>query len=145
MTPWTGSFVHGISQARILEWVTISFSRGPSQGSNPGLLHCRQILYRLSHQGDNDLALTCYNVPWAPLLPIFLSGLFVFLILSCMSCFCILEINLLSVLFENIFFHSEGCLFILLIFLVSSGPTYFCSCLFFLLSDPMSNFILFKV
>ena len=37
-TPWTvapppapGSFVHGISQARILEWVAISFSRGSSQ------------------------------------------------------------------------------------------------------------------
>ena len=24
----------------------------PSQGSNPGLLHCRQILYHLSHQGS---------------------------------------------------------------------------------------------
>ena len=24
----------------------------PSQGSNPGLLHCRQILYQLSHQGS---------------------------------------------------------------------------------------------
>ena len=24
--PWTGSSVHGISQARILEWVAISFS-----------------------------------------------------------------------------------------------------------------------
>ena len=38
-----GSSVHGISQARILEWV--SFSRGSSQGSNPRLLHCRWILY----------------------------------------------------------------------------------------------------
>ena len=28
VTPWTGSSVHGISQARILEWVAISFSRG---------------------------------------------------------------------------------------------------------------------
>ena len=29
-------------------------SRGifPTQGSNPGLLHCRQILYHLSHQGS---------------------------------------------------------------------------------------------
>ena len=27
----SGSFVHGISQARILEWVSISFSRGSSQ------------------------------------------------------------------------------------------------------------------
>ena len=24
----------------------------PTQGSNPGLLHCRQILYHLSHQGN---------------------------------------------------------------------------------------------
>ena len=24
----------------------------PTQGSNPGLLHCRQILYQLSHQGN---------------------------------------------------------------------------------------------
>ena len=24
----------------------------PTQGSNPGLLHCRQMLYRLSHQGS---------------------------------------------------------------------------------------------
>ena len=34
------SSVHGILQARILEWIAISFSRGifPSQGSNPHLL-----------------------------------------------------------------------------------------------------------
>ena len=41
----------------------------------------------------------------------FLIGLFDFLILSYMSCLCILEINPLSVaLFVNIFSHSEGCL-----------------------------------
>jgi len=42
-----GSSVHGISQARILEWVALSFSRGSSQprGSNPRLLHYRQIVY----------------------------------------------------------------------------------------------------
>ena len=35
----TGSSVHGILQARILEWVVISFSRGSSQGDlpNPGI------------------------------------------------------------------------------------------------------------
>ena len=50
--PWTvachGSSAHGISQARILEWVAISFFRtsSPTQGSNPHLLNCRQILYR---------------------------------------------------------------------------------------------------
>ena len=48
-----GSSVHGILQARILEWVAIPFARGPSpQGLNLGLLDCRQILYLLSHQGS---------------------------------------------------------------------------------------------
>ena len=42
----------------------------------------------------------------------FLIGLFVFLILSCMSCLYIFEINPLSVVsFAIIFPHSEGCLF----------------------------------
>ena len=41
-----------------------------TQGSNPGLLHCRQILYHLSHQGtlaNNVLAnptFTLYYSPW---------------------------------------------------------------------------------
>ena len=47
-----GSFVHGILQARILEWVAITFSKGSD--SNQGLLHCRQILYHLSHQGTGE-------------------------------------------------------------------------------------------
>ena len=58
-----GSSVDGILQARILEWVAISFSKGtfPTQGSNSGLLHCRWILYWLGHQGSpvftfNDIA-----------------------------------------------------------------------------------------
>ena len=43
---------HRIFQARMLEWVVISFSRGIflTQGSNPGLLHCRQTLYHLRHK-----------------------------------------------------------------------------------------------
>ena len=40
-----GSSVHGILQARILDWVAIPLSR-----SNPDLPHCRQILYHLSHR-----------------------------------------------------------------------------------------------
>ena len=58
-----GSSIQRISQARILEWVAISFSRGifPTQGSNPHLLHWKRILihwatrvlgfnYYLSHE-----------------------------------------------------------------------------------------------
>ena len=46
--------VYEILQARILDWVAILFSRGivPIQGSNPGLLHYRQILYCLIYQGS---------------------------------------------------------------------------------------------
>ena len=52
-----GSSVHGIFQARILEWVVIPSSRiFPIQGSNPCLLH---VLHwqvdslPLSHRGNN--------------------------------------------------------------------------------------------
>ena len=45
-----------------------------------------------------------------------LIGLFVFLVLSCMRCLYILEINPLSVVpFAIIFSHSEGCIFTMLI------------------------------
>ena len=42
-----GSSVYGIHQARILEGVAISLLQGLflTQGSNPSLLHCRQIIY----------------------------------------------------------------------------------------------------
>ena len=47
-----GFSVRGIFQARVLEWFSISFSRGSSHlGLNPGVLNCRQMLYSLSHQG----------------------------------------------------------------------------------------------
>ena len=46
-----GSSVHGILQARILEWVAIPFSRGSSQ-TRDWTPHCRRILYHLSHHGS---------------------------------------------------------------------------------------------
>ena len=71
-----GSSIHGIFQARALEWGAIAFSNGlyssynsagqntgvgslcllqgifPTQGLNPGLPHCRRILYPLSQKGS---------------------------------------------------------------------------------------------
>ena len=35
-----GSSIHGISPSRILEWVAISFSRGPSQPRDQNLISC---------------------------------------------------------------------------------------------------------
>ena len=98
-----GSSVHGILQARILEWVAISFSRGSSQPRDQiqvslivgrfftiwatrkypprallnirdtvekkiqtearGLPHCRQTLYRLSHQRSHGILRMVPNSP----------------------------------------------------------------------------------
>ena len=46
--------VHGILQARILEWVASSFPQGifPTQRLNPCVPNCRWLLYRLNHQGS---------------------------------------------------------------------------------------------
>ena len=60
-----GSSVHGILQARILEWVAIPFSNGSSltQGLKLGLPHCRNIPYHLSHQGNSELLLHGNPIP----------------------------------------------------------------------------------
>ena len=46
------SSVHGILQVRLLEWGCHTLLQGifPTQGPHTGLPHCRQIIYRLSHQ-----------------------------------------------------------------------------------------------
>ena len=46
--------IHGILQARILEWVAFPFSRGSSQPRDQ-TLHCRLILYQLSYQGSPEM------------------------------------------------------------------------------------------
>ena len=53
--PWSlpGSFVHGIFQARVLEQVAVSYSRGSSSPRNQTCVSCaswivRQILYHLA-------------------------------------------------------------------------------------------------
>ena len=57
MTPWTLALQAPLSMefSRQQYWIGQPFfSTGifMTQGSNPGLLHCRQILYHLSHQGS---------------------------------------------------------------------------------------------
>ena len=60
---WPGSSVHGTSQARILEWVAISPSRGSSLPRNQTCIFCtgRYVLYHLSHLGRSLL-----TVPGVP-------------------------------------------------------------------------------
>ena len=49
-----GTSVHGGSPGKNTGAGCHTLRQGifPTQGSNPGLLHCRQILYHLSHQGS---------------------------------------------------------------------------------------------
>ena len=55
-TDWSppGSSVHGISEARVMKWVVISFSREFSQPSNQAQVSCigRQVLY---HQATREV------------------------------------------------------------------------------------------
>ena len=47
VTPWTIQFKEfwpGVGSLSLLQGIF------PNQGSNPGLPHCRQILYQLSHR-----------------------------------------------------------------------------------------------
>ena len=54
MTTGMDYTVRGILQVRILEWLSLSLLQVifPNQVLIPGLPHCRQILYHLSHQGS---------------------------------------------------------------------------------------------
>ena len=51
------SSLRGILQARILEWIAVSFSRGSSQPRDQTQVSCvaRWILYHLSHQGSSRI------------------------------------------------------------------------------------------
>ena len=52
-----GSSVHGILQARILEWGAIAFSRGSSRPRDrTQVSHIAGILYQLSHQGSPQIS-----------------------------------------------------------------------------------------
>ena len=70
VTPWTvappGSSVHGIFQARILEWLAVFSSRGSSQPRDWTHVSCgscigRCVLYCLSHQGSLVTIHTAWN------------------------------------------------------------------------------------
>ena len=58
-----GFSVHGILQARILEWVAMPSSRGvfPTWGLNLGLSYCGRILYYLSDQGSPKMKYSTRN------------------------------------------------------------------------------------
>ena len=63
--PWNSSGQNtGVGSLSLLQGIF------PAQGSNPGLLHCRQILYQLSYKGSHFLLEMCSFIlgPQGPLL-----------------------------------------------------------------------------
>ena len=62
-----GSSLHGIFQARILEWVAISFSRVSSQPRDSTRIypHCRQTVYHLS-QSRQSCPTLCDAIDGSP-------------------------------------------------------------------------------
>ena len=70
-----GSFVHGGSPGKNTGVGCLALLQGifPTQGLNPGFLHCRQILYLLSQQGSpfktyeelNQQGKTIFKEKWA--------------------------------------------------------------------------------
>ena len=56
-----GSSVHGILQAFGVGCHFLLQGIFPIQGLNPGLLHCRQILYSLSYKGNQNLGSPKYH------------------------------------------------------------------------------------
>ena len=73
VTPWTvvrqAPSVHGVSQAKILVWVAISFSRGSSQPRDQTCISCigRQVLYHwATREAHLPLLVTVLMAPWYP-------------------------------------------------------------------------------
>ena len=54
-TPWTIQSMHSPGQNTGVGSLSLLQDIFPTQGSNPGLPHCRLILYHLSHRGSPDV------------------------------------------------------------------------------------------
>ena len=61
-----GSYVHEVSQARILKWVAISFSRGSSQPRDQTHVSCigRWIMYRWANRAAPYSEMNCIYLCW---------------------------------------------------------------------------------
>ena len=59
VTPWTIASVHGILQARILEWVAIPFSRGSSWPRDQTCLSCINGVFFTAEPPGKSLGYIC--------------------------------------------------------------------------------------
>ena len=70
----------------------------PTQGSNPGLPHCRWILYQLSHQGSPKESLYQFSLRWAFYENIHLPSLILW---NLVQCFALLHFIVISLYYGN--------------------------------------------
>ena len=63
-TPWTIQSMESPSQNTGVDIHSLLQGILPTQESNPGLLHCRQILYQLSHHGSPYVPIFCFLIPY---------------------------------------------------------------------------------
>ena len=70
----------------------------PTQGSNPGLPHCRQILYQLSHQGGLVVIISSVftYIPWSTSYSYFHLGTVFFLFIRRLTGFCLCGVFIAS-------------------------------------------------
>ena len=101
------------------------------------------IIINAEHLFMCSLAISMSSLVCLGLWPIFLIGLFVFLVLSYMNCLYILELNSLSVVsFAVIVFHSEGCLstWLIVSFVVQKLLSLLCPiCIFVFISITLQG------
>ena len=99
-----GSSVHGILQARILEWVTMPSSNGSSQPRDRiQLSHIAGTLYRLSHQGrEEEYVVMCKHIKHVLLLLIRIFMWTIFKVL-------IFAIVTMLLMFYALVFGHEAC------------------------------------
>ena len=92
-----GSSVHGILQARMLEWVAISSSRGSSQPRDQTHVSCLAggFFLPLSHLGKPHHIYNCLLFTPLLSLSLFLRGQLVGVGLCYFSCLCHLELSIL--------------------------------------------------
>ena len=70
----------------------------PTQGSNPGLPHCRRILYQLIHQGSPKESLYQFSFRWAFYENIHLPSLILW---NLVQCFTLLHFIVISLYYGN--------------------------------------------
>ena len=120
-----GSSVHGISQARILDWVAISLSRESSQFRDQAYISCigRWVLLPLSHQGSPidylphilPIVFSIYHMPLDFVCNAFIKHFFI--PLYTVNCVYILSLYILCLLpLQYDFLHSKFTLIISYLF-----------------------------